>query len=119
MPYTWHGRDTGGVVWEGDITRYYYVSGEEILADMQYEDGQRPILRVGTRLKITKREAHQFFKRGYYEWSTMVYDKANKRWDRKYFPLSKGHIGKDIETRVLKEFNVQPEDVAPPKRKKK
>jgi hypothetical protein len=118
MSVTWHGRDTGGVVWESEITRYYYVSGEEILADSEFVS-QRAILKVGTRLKITKREAHLFFRKGCYEWSAMVFNKATGKWNRELFPLTKGYIGKDIETRVLKEYRVQPEDVAPAKRKKK
>ena len=115
MAFTWHGRDNGGKVWEQEITRYYFISGEEIVVPAAH--GPRPAVQVGTRLKLTKSEANKFFVRGYVDYHTTVWDEKSGRYNRTIIQLTNGRIGKDIESRVLHESECKPEDVS--RRRKK
>lgn len=118
MSFEWHGRGTAdGKVWEQEITRYCFISGEEVIT--QAAHGPVTTIRVGTRLKLTKSEAHKFFKHGIVEFHTTVWDEKTGRYNRTIIPLTEGRIGMDKERRVLYEYECSPEDVAPPKRKKK
>lgn len=116
MSFQWHGRDAGEVVWEQEITRYYFISNEVIMT--QHAHGWNEAIKVGTRLKLTKSEAHKFFKHGYVDYHTVNWNEKTNRYDRVVIALRNGQIGKDIETRVLKQAECTPDDVAP-KRKKK
>jgi hypothetical protein len=106
----WRGRgNPDGLVWEQDIYRYTFTSGEQIvIAD---KHGDRTAVRVGESWKISKRDAHKFFTKGYIE--------LFNRYCNAMIHISSGKIGLDIETRVLREHEVTPESVKPPKRKKK
>lgn len=116
MSFEWHGRDRAdGKVWEQQITRYYFISGEEIIVPSSH--GPRHIVKVGTRIKLTKSEANKFFVRGYVDYHTTVWDEKSGHYNRTIIQLTNGHIGKDIESRVLYESECKPEEVA--RRRKK
>jgi len=117
MSFEWHGRDNGELVWEQEITRYYFISNEVVMT--QHAHGWNEAIKVGTRLKLTKSEARKFFKDGYVEYHTVNWNDKTNRYDRVVIQIRDGHIGKDIETRTLKQFECTPEEVQPPKRKKK
>jgi hypothetical protein len=115
MAFEWHGRDNGELVWEQQITRYYFISGEEIITKTPH--GESAPIKIGTRLKLTKSEAHKFFKQGYVEYKTVTWNEKTDRYDRITVPLAKGTIGKDIETRYLKQSPCTQEEVSPRKKK--
>jgi hypothetical protein len=115
MAFEWHGRDNGELVWEQQITRYYFISDEEIIT--KHRHGESSPVKVGTRLKLTKSEAHKFFKQGYVEYRTVTWNDKTNLYDRIVVPLTKGTIGKDIETRYLKQSPCTQEEVSPRKKK--
>jgi hypothetical protein len=116
MAFTWHGKQNGSdLLWESTITRYYFVCGQEI--DVQYPHGMKREMNIGTRRKITKAQAHSFFKKGYFEYRTQSWN--GTRWVPTDIPIANGTIEKEIEHRNLRQLEAQPEDVQPPKRKKK
>jgi len=117
MPFEYYGREHD-TVWEQEIVRYHFTVGEEVTVQNQFNQTVTA-LPIGTHLKINKREAHKYFTQGYIEWSVMSYREDSGRWERRHFQLRNGNVSKDIETRVLKQYEVQPHEVAPPKRKKK
>ena len=114
----WHGRGKpDGLVWEQDIYRYTFTSGEQIvIAD---KHGDRTAVRVGESWKISKRDAHKFFTKGYIELFSRYWNVETEFYVPTTIHISSGKIGLDIETRVLREHEVTPESVKPPKRKKK
>jgi hypothetical protein len=117
MSFSWHGREQQ-TVWEQEIVRYHFTVKEEVTVQNQFNQTVTA-LPIGTHLKISKREAHKYFTQGYIEWSAMSYREDSGRWERRYFQIRNGIVSKDIETRVLKQYEVQPHEVAPPKRSKK
>jgi hypothetical protein len=117
MSFQWHGRENSELVWEQEIVRYYFISNESVVT--RHAHGYSEIIKVGTRLKLTKSEARKFFKDGYIEFRTTNWNSATARYDRVTIQLHKGFIGKDVETRQLKQSECLPEDVALPKRKQK
>ena len=117
MAFTWHGRDSGGVVWEQEITRYYFISDEEVAGQGRY--GPDVHLRLGGHVKLSKSEVRKFFKDGYILLKVSNWNEKTDRYEPAQVAVSKGRIGRDIETRVLREYMCSPEDVALPKRKKK
>lgn len=117
MSFNWNGRGNGGTVWTQEITRYYYIVNETVTRVQPH--GVQPVLSAGARMKITKREAHKFFVNGYVEFCSSNWNESTKLWDRITHRLTRGHIEKDVEVRVLTENIVSPEEVAPRSRKKK
>jgi len=118
MPFEYYGRDHD-TVWTQEITRYYFITEEEVRVQREHTTDQVTVVAVGTRLKVSKREAHTYFTKGYVEYRARSWNAATRRYEYMPFYLTKGEMHKDVETRVLKQYPVRPEDVAPPKRKKK
>ena len=114
MPFTWHGREND-VVWEQEITRYYFVCDEELTLKREYGDEQ--VIKKGLRIKITKAEAHRYFNKGYVRLHSHYWD--GTRRVRIDIDIHLGQVMKDIEVRKLTQYSVDPDDVKPPKRKKK
>ena len=112
MPFTWHGREND-VVWEQEIIRYYFVCDEELTLKRQY--GEEQVIKKGLRLKITKAEAHRYFSKGYVRVPSFYWDGTR----RVLIDIHLGQVMKDVEVRKLTQYDVDPDDVKPPKRKKK
>lgn len=116
MSFEWHGRDDNrSLVWENVITRWHFRSDEEVILPSQF--GPRTALRKGEQLKLTKAEARKFFSKGVVEWRTHQW--VNGKHETVTIQLSKGTLWKDIETRTLNQYLVDPDELKPPKRKKK
>lgn len=118
MSFQWHGCSNGDtLVWEQEIKRYYFVSGQEVSSIMPY--GSWTKLSIGTRMKITKSQAAKFFTKGYINIKVETWDATTGKW---YYPevrLTNGKIEVDIEKRELRRHECDPQDVIPPKRKRK
>lgn len=114
MPFTWHGREND-VVWEQEIVRYYFVCEEEL--SLKRRHGEEQVIKKGTRLRITKAEAHKFFTKGYVRYRSYVFN--GTRDVSIDIDIHAGRVGKDVEVRTLTQYDVAPVDVKPPKRKKK
>ena len=117
MSFQWHGRNNGELVWEQEIKRYYFVSGQEVIATAPHGNWTR--LHIGTRMKITKSQANTFFTKGYVKFKTENWNAATGTWSYPDVELTNGKIEIDVEKRELRQLECQPEDVAPPKRKRK
>jgi len=114
----WYGRGNhDGLVWDQEIYRYRFTSGEQIIIPEKH--GDRIAVRVGETWKISKRDAHRFFTRGYIELLSRYWNGETQFYVPTTIRISSGKVSLDIETRVLKEHEVTPESVKPPKRKKK
>lgn len=117
MSFQWHGRGNGELVWEQEIKRYYFVSGQEVVGAMPH--GNWTKLSIGTRMKITKAQANKFFSKGYINITVENWNHASQKWEYPTIQLTMGKVEVDVEKRELRQYECQPEDVAPPKRTKK
>jgi len=118
MAFQWHGRNqSDGIVWEQEIRRYYFRSEQIVTTNTNH--GICTNVDVGSRMKITKSEANKFFKKGYFERSFSSWNNEIGKWVRILVPMTNGTIQVDVEKRELREYECLPEDVEPPKRKKK
>lgn len=117
MAFSWYGRgNPDGKVWEREICRYQFTSNETIHGAGRY--GPTTHVHAGRPFKITKREAHQFFSKGYIEIHASHWNTVQDRYDPVKIRLSNGKVTLDIERSILTEHEVTPESVAP-KRKGK
>jgi hypothetical protein len=113
MPFHFYGRKHKRV-WSQTITRYFFLCSEKIVVGHE----KKLVADIGTRFKITKREAQQYYKRGYIKRDTFMWDEAMNKRQRHHYNLTQGSIHKDVESRYLDQSEVMPEEVAPKKKKK-
>ena len=117
MSFDWHGRgNPDGKVWEREIKRYQFTSGEAVILPSQF--GERHVVSVGSSWKISKAEAHRWFQHGYIEVRTHCWNTTKGRIEPVDIRITNGKVHLDIEKSVLTEHEVTPESVAP-KRKGK
>lgn len=117
MAFSWYGRgNADGKVWEREIHRYQFTSNETVNGLGRF--GEITHIEAGRPFKISKREAHQFFNKGYVEVRASHWNSVQDRWEPIKIRLSNGKVTLDIEKSVLTEHEVTPESVAP-KRKGK